>query len=131
MPDIPSVTFAPVLYVREVLPAMQFYERALNAKEVNRFSNEDESVHVAEMIIENCVFHIHEETARSNELSPETLKGTPVVLGLFVADPDALFEQALKAGAIEMSPMQDYDYGLRQGKFIDPFRHYWVMQKRI
>jgi PhnB protein len=88
-------------------------------------------VHVAELVIENALFHLHEEVARNHELSPETLKGTSVILGLFVAAPDAFFAKAIEAGAKETSPMKDYDYGYGQGNLTDPFGHHWTIQKCI
>jgi PhnB protein len=65
-----SVVFAPVLYLDLVADAIAFYEKAFSAKELRRWSNGDGSVHVAEMIIEHALFHLHEEVAREAELSP-------------------------------------------------------------
>ncbi len=89
------------------------------------------SVHVAEMSIEVALFHLHEEVDRCTKLSPERLGGTTVIIGLFVADPDALTAKAIAAGAIETSPVQDYDHGYRQASITDPFGHYWTFQKRL
>ncbi len=127
----PIAVFAPVLYVDNVAAAITFYEAAFSAIEVRRFSNDDGSVHVAEMMISGAVCHIHEPVARDNNYSPVTLHGCSVIIGLFVPDPDGMMAQALAAGAQEMSPMQDYDYGLRQGGISDPFGHHWVFQKKI
>jgi len=123
--------FAPILYVNIVADAMAFYEKAFDAKELRRFSNDDGSVHVAEMKIDDALFRLHEETAGKSELSPGTLNGTCVILGFFVTDPDAFFEKAIKAGATISTPMQDYDYGYRQGNLTDPFGHHWTIEKSI
>jgi PhnB protein len=40
-------------------------------------------------------------------------------------------EKAVAAGATVTHPAQDYDYGYRQGEFIDPFGHYWLIEKKI
>ena len=77
------------------------------------------------------MFHLHEEVKRNNQLSPQTLNGTSVILGLVIADPDELHNMAVAAGATEINPMQDYEYGYRQGSISDPFGHHWVFQKRI
>jgi len=124
-------SFAPILYVKNVADAIIFYTTALNAKELRRFSNDDGSVHVAEMTIDNALFRVHEEVARDKNLSPATLNGTCVILGLFVEDPDKLMANAIAAGAIEISAMQDYDYGYRQGNITDPFGHHWTIEKAI
>ena len=104
-----TATFAPILYFNNVADAMEFYKKAFDAKELRRWSNDDGSVHVAEMVIENALFHLHEEVARESELSPKTLNGTCVILGLFAANPDQVMAQAIAAGATETTPMKDYD----------------------
>jgi PhnB protein len=123
--------FAPHLAVKNVLAGIEFYKKAFGAIELKRWTNEDGSVHVAEMEIDGALFHMHEETPRSNQLSPETLNATTNVIGTFVADPDALFNKAVAAGARVSSSMQDYDYGYRQGVVADPFGHQWLIQKKI
>jgi uncharacterized glyoxalase superfamily protein PhnB len=91
--------------------SIEFYQKAFDAKELRRWSNDDGSVHVAEMKIEDALFHLHEESSGNAELSPQTPGGTCVILGLFVDDPDAMVAKALNEGATELSPIQDYDYG--------------------
>lgn len=123
--------FAPIIYLKNVADGIAFYEKAFDAIELRRFSNDDGSVHVAEMKIEDALFRLHEETKRNAELSPHTLNGTCVILGLFVADPDAVFDKAIQAGATISIPMQDYDYGYRQGNLTDLFGHHWTIEKSI
>jgi PhnB protein len=123
--------FAPHLALKNVLAGMEFYKKAFGATELRRWSNADGSVHVGELEIDGALFHIHEEGTASKQLSPETVKATTLVIGTFVADPDALFEKAVDAGATISSPMQNYDYGYRQGIVTDPFGHQWLIQKKI
>lgn len=123
--------FAPLLALRKVLEGIEFYQSAFGATELQRWSNPDGSVHVAEMAIDGAVFHLHEEVTRTREFSPETLGGVSAVIGLFTADPGALAVRAIAAGAIEESPVRDYEYGYRQGTLRDPFGHLWVVQKKI
>src|SRR6476620_1528972 len=124
-----TLRFAPMLYLKNVADGIEFYEKAFNAKELRRWSNDDGSVHVAEMMVEDALFHLHEEVSRDANLSPKTLGGTSVILGLFVADPDEIVAKAIAAGATEIHPIQDYDYGYRQGDIRDPFGHYWTIEK--
>ncbi len=123
--------FAPELFVNNGVTDISFYENAFDAKEVMRFSNDDGSLHVAELSIEGTIFHIHEITANKDFFSPGKHNGTTIRIGLFVADVDEVINKALKAGAIEISPAQDYEYGYRQGIIKDPFGHYWQIQKKI
>ena len=126
-----TATFAPILYLNNVAEAIEFYQKAFDAKELRRWSNDDGSVHVAEMKIEDALFHLHEESSGNAELSPQTPGGTCVILGLFVDDPDAMVAKALNEGATELSPIQDYDYGYRQGNIMDPFGHHRTIEKSI
>ena len=126
-----SVSFAPILYLKNVADAIEFYKKAFEAKELRRWSNDDGSVHVAEMMIQDALFHLHEEVSREGELSPVTLGGTCVILGLFVTNPDEVAGKAIAAGATETSPVKDYDYGYRQGNITDPFGHHWRIEKSI
>mgnify|MGYP005811220689 CR=1 FL=1 len=123
--------FAPHLAIKVLRPAIEFYEKGLGAKTVRTFDNADGSIHVAEMTLDGLVFHLHEESLRNRQLSPETVSSTSVLIGVFVADPDGLYERAISAGATVNSPMQDYDYGYRQGTVVDPFGHQWLIQKRL
>jgi len=129
--SVQEAIFAPVLYSTNVAGAIDFYTKAFGAKELRRWSNDDGSVHVDEMTIGTTLFHLHEEVPRCSELSPKTLGGTPVIIGLFVADPDSIMAKAIAAGAKETNAMQDYDYGYRQGSVTDPFGHHWTFQKVI
>ena len=123
--------FAPMIYLKKVAPAIEFYKNAFDAIELRRVSNDDGSVHVAEMSIHGALFQMHEEVTRINELSPETLKGTTIAIGLFVSDPHAVMAKTVAAGGTQLDPVTDYDYGYRQGCVADPFGHHWLLEKKI
>ena len=127
----PPTFFAPMLYLKTLAPAIEFYKKAFDAIELRRWSNDDGSVHVAEMMIDGALFHMHEETKRNNELSPETLKGTCLAIGLFVSDPHAVMAKAVAAGGTEIDTVTDYDYQYRQGCLADPFGHHWLIEKKL
>ena len=71
---------------------------------MRRWSHDDGSLDVAEMSIYGALFHMHEEVTRINELSPGTLKGTCVAIGLFVSDPHGVMAKAVAAGGVELDP---------------------------
>jgi PhnB protein len=123
--------FAPHLTLRNVLAEVEFCKAAFGAVELRRWSNPDGSVHVAEMSINGALFHLHEETSGGTERSPGTLRGTTSAIGLFVPDPAATVRKAVAAGGRETKPVQDYDYGYRQGTVTDPAGHVWLIQKKI
>lgn len=123
--------FAPMIYLKTLAPAIEFYKNAFGASVMRQWHNDDGSVHVAEMEIDGALFQLHEEVARIDELSPGTLQGTTISVGLFVDDVDAMMAKAIAAGGEELDPVMDYDYEYRQGSLEDPFGHHWLLEKSI
>ncbi|MDF2431350.1 MAG: PhnB protein [Mucilaginibacter sp.] len=125
-----KTTFAPMLTINSGVTDIDFYIKAFGATELRRFGNDDGTIHVSEMEIDGALFHLHEENKNYNS-SPDKLGGTTVTIGLFVEDVHAVMAKAVEAGARIISPVQDYDYGFRQGEFVDPFGHRWQIQKDL
>lgn len=126
-----NIFFAPQLYIPNGVRDISFYNKALNAVEIRRFTNDDDSIHVAELSIGGTIFHLHEESEAKGQFHPGRHMGVTALIGLFVPDVDAVMQQALDAGAELVSPAMDYDYGYRQGGFRDPFGHLWMIEKKI
>lgn len=122
--------FAPELHIPNGTINIDFYTK-LGATENFLFRNDDGSIHVAELVIDGAIFHVHETMRWFEALEPVSAKGTTTVIGLFVENVQEVFDRALLAGATEVSPVTDYEYGYRQGMFKDPFGHYWQIQKKI
>jgi len=131
MTEINKIFFAPQLYIKSGVTNIEFYTKAFGAIELRRFTNDDGSIHVAELSINGAMFHLHEESLRKGSFSPEKLNGTTTTIGLFVPDVDTVMNSAIAAGAKEVSPAQDYDYGYRQGEIKDPFGHTWLIEMKI
>lgn len=122
--------FAPELHIPNGTTSIEFYTK-FGATEHFILRNDDGSIHVAELEIDGAVFHLHETMAWFQALEPVRAKGVTTVIGLFVDDVHKVFQRALSAGATEVSPVTDHEYGYRQGMFMDPFGHYWQVQKKI
>ena len=122
--------FAPQLFINNGVKDISFYTNAFGTTENLCFYNDDGSIHVAELSIDGAIFYVH-EVMQPTQLSPNQINGTTTLIALFVDDVDAVMQQAMAAGAVEISAAQDYDYGYRQGEIKDPFGHYWMIQKRI
>ena len=49
---------------------------------------------------------------------------------LTVADPDATFDQAVRAGASVVHPVSE-EHGWRVGRIADPFGHHWEIGRQV
>ena len=82
---------------------------------------------MAELAVGEARFRVADEAPEVGNLSPEALGGTSVRLNLLVADPNGVAAAAIANGAIEVAPVADQSYGLRQGRLADPFGHHWLI----
>jgi PhnB protein len=114
----------PTLSVRNGAAAVEFYKKAFDAEELMCITGDDGSV-VAELSIDGARFFLADESPEHGNFSPESLGGICIRIGLLVEDPDAVAKKAIGAGAREVYPVADQDYGYRLGLVIDPFGHHW------
>ena len=131
MKNIPKTAFVPQLIISHGTMDLEFYKNAFGAVETKHITNDDGSIHVSEMFIDDAMFHFHEESYTGSSFSPTKYKGVTAIIGLMVADVDAVMARAIAAGAKETSPAQSYDYGYRQGEVMDPLGHRWLIEMVI
>jgi PhnB protein len=62
---------------------------------------------------------------------PRSLGGSSVSILLYLADVDAVFERAVRAGAKAQRPVADQFYGDRSGTLEDPFGHVWTVATHV
>ena len=120
----------PVLSVRNGKAAVEFYKKAFGALEIMRVSSPDGEL-VAELTIDGAPFFLADESPVHGNFSPESVAGNTVRLALSVVDPDTVFSRALAAGAREIYPVNDQDYGYRMGRLEDPFGHHWEIGRPL
>ena len=123
-------SLAPMLSVRHGASAVDFYKAAFAARELFKIEAPDGSV-VAQLAIGESDFWVADESPEHKNFSPQTLGGGTVRIVLVVEDPDAVFAQALAAGAKTVWPVADQDYGWRVGRVADPFGHHWEIGKPL
>ena len=120
-------SITPMLTVREVDKAVDFYQRALGAEERMRFSGPDGSIMHAELKVGDSIIMLGSEQPEMGCRGPQTLGGTPVSLYLYVKDVDKAFNRAASAGATVTKEVADMFWGDRCGQFVDPFGHKWSL----
>lgn len=124
-----SCSIAPWLSVRNSAEAINFYKAAFGAVEVYRLEDPGGGV-VARLSVYGAEFWVGEESPEHGNFSPASLGGSTVRMIFTVADPDAVFERALKAGASEVFPVGE-DYGWRLGRIADPYGHHWEIGRPL
>jgi PhnB protein len=124
-----SYRFSAMLHIPgDVRDAIAFYERAFGA--TTGWSTPPTEDMVAQLLIHGAEFWVHPADEAIGNPSPQP-GGTAVRLMLIVDDPDAVFDRAVAAGAVVRSPMQDHEYGWRDGSVVDPFGHRWEIGKPL
>ncbi|HEY3627825.1 MAG TPA: VOC family protein [Terracidiphilus sp.] len=123
-------TLAPMLSVRGGSQAVDFYKAAFGAEELFRIESPDGAV-VAQLAIGTSDFWVADESPEYKNFSPETVGGATTRMILTVDDPDGVYAKAVAAGAGEVSPVDDKDYGWRVGRVMDPFGHHWEIGRPL
>src|SRR5438132_8894501 len=113
-----TCSVAPMLSVRHGARAVEFYKAAFGAVEVYRVESPDGAV-VSKLSVDGAEFWVADESPKHQNFSPESLGGGSVRMILTVADPDAVFAQALAAGARQVVAVEE-NYGWRLGRIVDP-----------
>lgn len=118
-------TVTPHLICADAGEAIEFYQKAFGAVELSRLPGPDGKVMHASIRIGDSVIMLNDEMPQRGIFGPNALKGSPVTIHLYVENADALFAQAVRAGAKVTMPLGDMFWGDRYGKLEDPFGHQW------
>ena len=124
-------TVTPHLVCAGVADAIEFYKKAFNAVEVMRLPGpQGKLIHACIRIGDSAVM-LADEFPDWGSLGPKPLKGSSVTIHLQVKDADAVFEQAVSAGAKIKMPLGDMFWGDRYGMLEDPFGHHWAIATHL
>ena len=124
-------TLTPALTVRDGKAAVAFYQRAFGATVRHVMDMPDGKVMHAELQIGDSVVMLSDEFPDWGAVSPQTIGGTGSSLSIYVDDVDAVFAQAVAAGATAQHPVADQFWGDRMGSLFDPFGHRWMIATRV
>jgi uncharacterized glyoxalase superfamily protein PhnB len=122
-----SHTITPHLVVKGASKAIDFYSRAFGAREHYRVGGPGGLIGHAELQIGDSLIYLADEWPEGGSRSPRSLKGSSVVIHLYVDDVDSRFQRAVAAGAKVTHPLMDMFWGDRYGQVQDPFGHLWSM----
>ncbi|KAF1723078.1 VOC family protein [Pseudoxanthomonas wuyuanensis] len=122
-------TLTPHLAVNDGEAAIAFYEKAFGATLENKHPADDgKRLMHAHLNLGTGALFLHDEFPEfggEGAQAPTRLGGASCTLHLEVADADAAWERALKAGAGVLMPLDNQFWGMRYGQIKDPFGHVW------
>jgi len=116
-------TITPFLTVKDAKRAFGFYTEAFGAV-VSEEEQMPEGGYIAKLTIDHAVFWVGDEEPQFGNLGPKADGESGVRIILTVADPDTVFDNALRAGARQICPVTTED-SWKIGKLADPFGHIW------
>jgi len=120
----------PYLVMDGAAAAIDFYERALGAKEVMRMEHEGRIAH-AELAIGDSHIMLADESPEMGYRGPKAFGGAAVTIMVYLPDVDAVFARAIEGGATAERAVEDQFYGDRSGTFVDPFGHRWIVATHV
>ena len=121
----------PHIVVQDAERAAAFYRDAFRATELSRIPTPDGRLMSVQLRLHDGMLHLADEFPEMGVLAPPSIGGTAVVLALEVPDADAVFAQAVAAGATVRQPLQDMFWGDRHGQLDDPFGHRWNVSQHL
>lgn len=127
-PGYHSIT--PSVVVNDAAKALEFYHDAFGAKETYRLPMNGKIGH-AELQIGDSRLMLSDEMPEWDALGPKTRGGATGSFMIYVPDADAAVEQAVKAGAKVIQPVENQFWGDRMGTVEDPFGHKWMLGTHI
>jgi PhnB protein len=130
LPDgMHSVT--PHLICAGAAKAIEFYKHAFNAVEASRLPGKDGKIMHAMLRMGDSAVMLADEFPDWGSFGPKSLKGSPVVIHLYVEDVDAFVTRAVGAGAKITMPLDDMFWGDRYCQLEDPFGHRWSVATHV
>ena len=121
-------TMTPQLALDNAAQTIDWYVKALGAKELRRSAGPDGKIMHAELTIGSSLFIVND--AMMGSKGPKAYGGSPASWWVYVEDCDALFKKAVAAGAKVQMPMEDQFWGDRAGAIIDPEGFTWWIATR-
>lgn len=120
----------PYLILSDAAAAIDFYTKAFDAKERFRMEHEGRISHAEIELGDSCIMMADEHPA-IGAYSPQHYGGSAISLMIYVPNCDAVYKQALAAGATSEREPTDQFYGDRMAGVIDPFGYRWYIATHI
>lgn len=116
----------PRLVVADADAAISFYAAAFGAELVERYTDGSGAVVHALLRAGDAVWAVKD----GDGVDPAPTGPGPVIMALYVDDPDAVAAAMVDGGARVLFAVSDHPYGERGGRLADPFGHAWMIASR-
>jgi PhnB protein len=123
-------TVTPYLTVNGASAAIDWYKKALGAKELRRDAVPGGMIMNAQIRIGDSIVMLSDNFPKPGS-PPDVLGTSPVTIHLYSKNVDKLWQQAVDAGAKVTMPIDNMFWGERYGQLTDPFGHKWSMSQQI
>lgn len=120
-------TMTPQLTLDDAAQTIDWYKKALGAEELGRSLGPDGKIMHAELRIGGSRFYANDVMQGKG---PKAFGGSPASFWLYVENSDALFNQAVGAGATVQMEIADQFWGDRAGAVADPAGYTWWIATR-
>jgi PhnB protein len=124
-------TITPHLGVEDPAAALDFYKRAFDAQELVRLALPDGTIAHAEMLVGGALVTLGKAIPEYHLVAPSPDEPVQVSITYFTDDVDAVYAQAVDAGARAVTPVADQFHGDRVGSLRDPFGHRWIVATHL
>ena len=113
----------PYLVLQDAAKFIDFAKQAFSAQERMRMPGPDGKIGHAEMQIGDSVLMLSDASAE--------FPAMPAMIHLYVSDADAMYKQALQAGASSVREPADQFYGDRSAGIKDAFGNQWYLATHV
>ena len=121
----------PHIVVSDADAAAAWYAQAFGAREITRIPLPSGKALTIALRVGDSEVHLASEFPQVGILSALSVGGTATVLQISNEDADAMWKQALDAGAEVRHELSDQFWGERHGQLTDPFGHRWNIAQHI
>ncbi len=121
----------PYAMFKNCAEAIAFYTKAFGAKEKFRMPDAQGRITHAEIEIGDSTIMMADEAPQMDAFSVEHFGGSPISLLIYTDKCDAMYAQALAAGATSVREPADQPYGDRMSGITDPFGYKWWIATHI
>jgi PhnB protein len=121
-------TITPQLVLDNAAETIDWYTKALGAKEISRSAGPDGKIMHAELQFGDSRIMVNDVMMGAK--GPQALGGSPASLWLYVEDSDAVYNRAVREGAKVQMPLDNQFWGDRAGAVQDPAGYTWWISTR-